>query len=140
MPRHRSACGATVFTLNNLAKFFYRHLVASYLDKGTDDGPYHVAEETVGGDSKNPLLAILFPAGMGDAAIVCFDIGMELGKRGKVDIVQQMMSRLIHQFKVEIRRAFPAERVQEGVFSCYGEVLVGSAGSIKAGMSIVMNG
>ena len=81
MAGHGGAGGAAVFALDDLAEFFDRHLVAAHLNEGADDGTHHVAQETVGSDGEYPLVVILtFPLGVGDAAVVGLDIGVQLGE------------------------------------------------------------
>ena len=80
MARHRGAGGAAVLALNDLAEVIYGHLVAAHLDEGAHDGAHHVAQETVGGDGEHPLVAFPCPLGMGDAAVVGLDVGVEFGK------------------------------------------------------------
>ena len=63
VPGHRCAGGAAVFTFDDLAEFFYGHLVAADFDESANDGAYHVAQETVGSDGKYPLVALTGPLG-----------------------------------------------------------------------------
>ena len=44
MAGHGGAGGAAVFALDDLAELLDGHLMATHLDKGADDGTYHVAQ------------------------------------------------------------------------------------------------
>ena len=140
MSGHRGAGGATVLALNDLAELLYRHLVAAHLDESAHDGAHHVAQESVGSDGKHPLVVLTGPLGMGDAAVVGLDVGVQLRKRGEVGVVQQTACRLVHQIEVKVGRTFPAQRVAERVLMGYRKIFVGAAGGIKTCVSIVMNG
>ena len=138
---HGGASGAAVLALDDVAEFFNRHFVAAYLDEGADDGAHHIAQETVGTDGEYPLAVILaFPLGVGDTAVVGLDVGVQLGEGGEVDIVQQSGCGLIHQVKIQIGWALPAQGVAERILTGDSEVLVGAAGGVKAGMGLVMDG
>ncbi len=139
MAGHGGAGCAAVLAFNDLAEFFHCHLVAAYFDKGADDGAYHVAQETVGRDGEYPLLALLNPLSMGDAAVVGLNVGVQLGEGGEVSEVQQTGGSLVHEFEVKIRRTFPAQEIAERVLAGDCEVLVGAAGGVEAGVSVVMN-
>ena len=140
MARHGRARCATVFAFDDLAEFFNGHLVTAHLDKGADDGSHHVAQEAVGSDGENPLFIFMGPLGMGDAAVVGLDVGVQLGERCEIGIVEQTSCSLVHQVEVKLWRTFPTQRVVERVLAGDGEVLVGAAGGVKAGMSLVMDG
>lgn len=43
VPRHGSACAATVFLLDDAGEAVNRKSPRAYFDKGADDGSYHVA-------------------------------------------------------------------------------------------------
>ena len=136
---HGGAGGAAVFAFDDLAEFIHSHLVAAHLYEGADDGAYHVAQETVGGDGEHPLFALSGPLGVGDMAVVGLDVGVQLGEGGEVGIVQQTGSSLVHQFKIKVGRAFPAQGIAEGVLTGDGKVFIGAACGIKAGVGIVMD-
>ena len=107
MAGHGGAGGAAVFAFNYLAEFFDGHFVAAYLDEGADDGAHHVAQEAVGGDGEDPLVTFQRPLGVGDAAVVGFDVGVQFGEGGEVGVVEQAGGGLVHQVEVEVGRAFP---------------------------------
>ena len=77
---HGGAGGAAVLALDDLAEFFDGHLVAADFDEGAHDGAHHVAQEAVGGDGKYPLFVLMGPCGVGNAAVVGLDIGVQLGE------------------------------------------------------------
>ena len=137
---HGGAGGAAVLALDDLAEFLHGHLVAADLDEGADDGAHHVAQEAVGSDGEYPLVAVLGPLGMGDAAVVGLDVGVQFGEGGEVGVVQQAACGLVHQVKVKVGRTFPTQGIEEGILAGNGEVFVGAASGVKAGMGIVMDG
>lgn len=100
MAGHGGAGSAAVLLFDDLAKFLDGHLVPTYLDEGTDDGADHIAQEAVGSDGEDPLLAFMRPLGMGDAAVVGLDVGVQFGERREVDIIHQMGRGLVHQVEV----------------------------------------
>ena len=137
---HGGAGGTAVLALDDLAKFFYCHLVAAHLDKRADDGAHQVAQEAVGGNGENPLVILLGPQGMGDAAIIGLHIGVEFREGCEVGVIHQAGGGLVHEVEIEVWWAFPAQGVTEGVLAGDGKVLVGAAGGVKAGMGIVVDG
>ena len=140
MAGHGGAGGAAVFALDDLAEFFDSHLVAADFDEGADDGAHHVAQESIGSDGEYPLVTLLGPLGMGDAAIIGLDVGVELGEGSEVGIVQQTGGGLVHQVEVKVWRTFPTQGIQEWILAGDGEVFIGAAGGVKASMGIVMDG
>ena len=80
MAGHGGAGGAAVLALNDVAELLHGHLVAAHLDEGADDGAHHVAQEAVGSDGKHPLVVLMGPCRMGDAAVVGLDVGVQFGK------------------------------------------------------------
>lgn len=139
MAGHGGAGGAAVAALDDVTEFFYCHLVTAHLDECADNGAHHVAQEAVGGDGEDPLVILLGPLGMGDAAVVGLDVGVMFGEGGEVGIVKQAGGGVVHEVEVEARRAAPTQGVTEGVLACDGEVLVGAAGGVETGVGVVMH-
>ena len=99
---HGHSCGATVFLLDDFTELLDGEHATSHIEEGADNGTHHVAEETVGGDGELPLeRGNLFPFGVCDLAVVRLHVGVEFGKGGEVCVVEESLSRLIHQVEVE---------------------------------------
>ena len=88
MPRHRLTSLATVTLLNDAAKLIHRNLVHAHLDQCAHNGTYHVAQKTVGGDGKHPLLALPVPSRARDMTNVGLHIGVQLAERSEIAVLQ----------------------------------------------------
>lgn len=75
---HGSACGAAVAAVEYCDDVFGLHLASSDVDEGAYDGPYHIAEETVGGDFEVPCAFVVnpVPSGFAEVAYIGFDVGV----------------------------------------------------------------
>lgn len=99
---HGSACGTTVFLLDDCTELLDGEHTTTYIEEGADDGTHHVAEETVGSDGELPLDgADLFPMGMHDAAVVGLHVGVQFGEGGEVGVVEKGLCCFVHLVEVE---------------------------------------
>ena len=76
--------GTTVFCLKSGQELFLRPFSAAYFDQAADDGAYHVAEESVRGDVKHPMVATRFPAGFTYIAEGCFIVRAVFTERSEI--------------------------------------------------------
>lgn len=139
--RNALTSGTTVFLLDNVAELVDGQSAAPYINHRADNGPNHVAKETVGRDGKTyrpspkPLpregsrhtirLAHETPLpweGKGggsplclhDAAVVGLDVSMEFGEGGEVGVVEETLAGFVHKVEVERLMEVPGIMAQEG--------------------------
>ena len=80
--------GTAVFALDDGAEFFQTHLAFAHLQQSADDGPDHVAQETVGFDAEHQQSVLFQPLCLHDLAVVGLHLGVQLAEAGKVGVVK----------------------------------------------------
>ena len=84
------ASRAAVLLFDGFAELSHRQAATTHVDECTYDGTDHIAQETVGFDAEDEAVGSLVPMGVHDATVVGLDVGMELGERSEVDIVEEV--------------------------------------------------
>lgn len=77
MGRHRGSGFAAVFPLDDGAKLFQSHAPLPYLQQRANDSPHHIAQKTVGLDTKNEQTVLFKPTCLHGFAIVGLYLGMD---------------------------------------------------------------
>ena len=113
--RNALTSGTTVFLLDNFAELVDGQSAAPYIDHRADNGPNHVAKETVGRDFKHKRSVFTsLPLCLHDAAVVGLDVGVEFGEGGEVGVVEETLAGFVHEVEVERLMEVPGVMTQEG--------------------------
>ena len=87
--RHAGAGTTAVARLDDVLKLAHCEAVTPHLDQRAHDGAHHVAQESVGCDGEYPLLVVnACPPCMSDNAVIGLDVGVQLGERREVAVVE----------------------------------------------------
>lgn len=108
----------------------------SYFEHCPDDGAHHISEESVGFDGKYQLFSGVFPVGFEQRAIVCFDIGVQLGKAGEVGVFKQDAASFVHFLQVGKWKDAPRIFAGKGVFLFVDIIFVGAREGGESGVHI----
>ena len=63
-------------------------------------GSHHIAQKSVGGDGKHPLVAFHCPSSIGHSAAIGLYIGVKIAETGENGVSEQMLCRLVHHLKI----------------------------------------
>ena len=103
-------------------------------------GSHHIAQKSVGGDGKHPLVAFHCPSSIGHSAVIGLGIGVKFAETGEIGVTEQMLCRLVHHLKIERGRTLPTQRIGKRIFARMGKILICATHGIKSRMGIVVNG
>ena len=96
MARHGDTCLATIFGLDDPTQAISSHSSSSDLQQCPNNSPHHITQEAVGRDRKDPHIALFFPMGLLDTAVVGLHVGMQLAEAG-VKLVKSRYSNRMGQ-------------------------------------------
>lgn len=124
MSRRRRSCPCPVFGFDDSPEVLDGSFAAPHVEQSSHDGAHHIAQETIGSNRKFPYLAFLFPAGMGNAAVVGLYVGMKFAETGKVGMAVQFCASCMHGLKIEAAVQAANHLVVERVFLCRYIIMV----------------
>src|SRR5690554_714820 len=127
----------TVPGLDDTAKAALVEPPPTRFEQCSHDSPHHVSQETIGlnGKPAEPLF-LLLPTCMEDATIVGFDIGVQFTKAGKVLVLFQHGTKLIHDSYIGSIMKPVTKRVQKRVLNRGYMIGIGTGKSTEAGMRV----
>ena len=136
MGGHRSPGLAAVFSFDDGTKFFQGHAPLPYLQQGTDDGPHHIAQETVRLDAKHQKPVLLKPIRFHDFAVVGLHLGMHFRETRKVLILKEDIGCFLHLGKVKVTVKEISIVGMEWVFRARDVIMIRARNGIKTGMHL----
>jgi len=123
--------------VEDVAELVFSHVATSDLDEGAHGGADHVAEETVGFDGEDMVVATLFPKGAADVAKGGFDVGMCLAEGGEVALLEEDGAGVVHALVVEREGESRDGGAGEGGLVVDDPILVGAAGGVESRVRIL---
>ncbi len=139
MRRHRSAGFAAVLALDDGAELFQGHTPFPYLQQGADDGPHHVAQETVGLDTEHQQTVLLKPTRFHDLAVVGLHLSMDLRETRKVLVFKEDVGGFLHLGNVQITIKEIGIVNMERILRACDIIMIGARHGIETGMHLRRN-
>ena len=108
------------------------------MEERADYGTYHIAQESVRRDGKDPLAGLCkwHPSGFRYTAVVRFDVGMQFAEAREVDISGKKSRRFIHTFEVELTIGLQHQAFHKRIFLLGQIVMVSPGDGIEARVGI----
>ena len=140
MRGHAHACGTAVFAFDDLSEAFDGKFASTYVKQGSRYGTYHIAQETVAADGKDPLLAYPVPMGFREVTDVGLDLRVELGETGEIVILHQHFGGDVHQFDVGLEIDAAVESEVERQSFVGHMILIGACHGVEPSMGVGLDG
>ena len=136
MGGHRSPCLAAVLAFDDGTELLQAHAPLPYLQQGADDGPHHIAQETVGLDAEHQQTVLLKPSRLHNLAVVGLHLGMHFREAREVLILKEDIGGFLHFGKVKVTVKEISIVGVERVFRARDVIMIRTRNGIKTGMHL----
>ena len=133
---HRGSGFAAVLALDDGAELLQSHAPLPYLQQGADDGPHHVAQETVGLDAEHQQTVLFKPTRLHDLAVVGLHLGMNLRETCKVLVLEKHVGSLLHLGNIQVAVEEVGIIDMKRVLRARDIIVIGARHGIETGMQL----